>query len=67
MASQTPPNPKAGDLILLGAGVNPDPGLYLVTGGASAGPYTVRPTDNPRQDHALTVTKSRILYVYQAD
>lgn len=67
MASPVAPTPKTGDLILVGPGVNLDPGLYLVTGGATNGPYSVASPDNPRQSHATTVPKARILYVYQAD
>lgn len=66
MASPTAPAPKAGDLILVGPGVNMDPGLYLVTGGSANGPYNVASPDNPRQSHASTVPKNRILFVYQA-
>lgn len=66
MATNPPPTPKAGDLILIGPGVNMDPGLYLVTGGAANGPYSVASPDNPRQSHANTVPKNRVLFVYQA-
>ena len=66
MASSPAPTPKVGDLILLGPGSNLDPGLYLVTGGPTNGPYTVTAVDNPRGNHANAVPKSRILYVYQA-
>lgn len=66
MASPVAPTPKIGDLILVGPGVNMDPGLYLVTGGAANGPYNVASPENPRQSHAVSVPKNRILYVYQA-
>ena len=67
MASVSAPNPVVGDLILVGPGVNLDPGTYVVVAAAAAGgPYTVAPIDNPRQAHAQTVPKSRILYVYRA-
>lgn len=66
MASPVAPTPKVGDLVLVGPGVNLDPGLYLVTGAPANGPYTVAAPDNPRQSHSVTVPKARILYVYQA-
>ena len=67
MATNPAPNPVVGDLILLGPGTNLDPGTYVVVGAAAAGgPYTVAPIDNPRQAHAQTVPKPRILYVYRA-
>lgn len=67
MATNPPPNPVVGDLIVVGpGGTQIDPGLYVVTAvSAAAGPYTVAPSDNPRQNHAGTVPKSRILYVYR--
>ena len=68
MATNPPPNPVIGDLILVAqGGTQIDAGLYVVTAAAAAaGPYTVAPSDNPRQNHAGTVAKNRILAVYRA-
>ena len=68
MAPQPTPYPVAGDLIVVSPGGTViGAGLYVVTGAeAAGGPYTVTPSDNPRQNHAGTITHDRILTVIRA-